>query len=125
MYSLTEEIRSLGYYKYTYTCTGSAVITIYAFKALTGQKTVLGINDRSEYSKTKDQSSAALTKQPRRRGMSSPLRVPSMRGRTNALYVVASKLACSSSLNGAVDNAQSMSPMSHMGTGEGVGGLLL
>ena len=86
---------------------------------------VLGINDRSEYNNMKDQSSTGRANWPLRKAQSLPLRAPRVRAtKTNVLYVLAYKEAKSSGFNGASVNA-STNPMSHVGRGEGFGGLLL
>ena len=87
---------------------------------------VLGINDGSEYNNTKDQSSAGRTNWPRRNAQSSLLHAPrASASKTNVLYVTASKDAVANSSNGAKVNARRTSPISHVGKGEGIGGLLL
>ena len=82
---------------------------------------VVGINDGSEYNKTKDQFSAGRTNWPRHKAQSSPLSV----NNTNVLYVIASNVAVSNNSNGAKESAQSTSPISHVGIREGFRGLLL
>ena len=87
---------------------------------------VFGINDGFEYNNTKDQSSAGRTNWPRHNVQSPPLRAPKTSAiKTNVLYVTASNEAVAKGSNGAKENAWSTSSISHVGMGEGVGGLLL
>ena len=79
---------------------------------------LLGINHGSEYNNTKDQSSAGQTNWPRRKAQSLPLRAPRANAvNTNILYATASNDAVSNGSNRANVNAQSMSPISHVGIG--------
>ena len=85
---------------------------------------VLGMNDRSEYNNTKDQSSAGRMKWPRRRAQSSPLRAARRVRPTQTFY---KKRLVSNDSNGALEKARSTSPtcMSHAGMAEGFYGVLL
>ena len=129
---------------------GFAVISIYAFRALTGHRdvasslggapggsalslygsvgslplAVLGINDGSEHHNTKDQSSAGQTNWQLRKAQRSPLRAQRASAvKTNVLYVTASNDAVANGSNRANVNARSISPICHVGIG-GFGGLL-
>ena len=104
---------------------GGSVLSLYG-SVVCLPLAVLGINDGSEYNNTKDQSSAGRPNWPRCSAQSSPLRAPlASASKTNVLYGTASNDEVAEGSNGAKVNAWRTSPKTHMGMGEGNGGLLL